>query len=116
LGHPNEDEHMTDASDGSAGTDPARRLLRLSEQALADMVEALDLLTERFLTGNAPRFTDVKKVLAGLSACRDTLIEEIHRNEERVLSSAGPGPETAIDLNAARRDIGRRLDRLRAQG
>ena len=104
---------MTDTTDDPAGTARARNLLASSEQALDDLLAAFNLMAEQVRRGDTVRKAELASAIVALTKCRTNIIEEIQKHERRVLSSAGLSTAVDLDFDAVRRDIGRRLDRLR---
>ncbi len=105
---------MDDDPSTPAGTDHARRMLDQSEKALDEILIAFDLMAERIKTGDDIPATELTRSFTALGQARTRLINEVKEHEKRVLRAEGLDPEAALDLDAIRFEIGRRLDRIRA--
>ena len=99
---------------GEDNADPARHLkaaIKLFEEAL-DAFEAQLAEIKRDIGPDKKKYRDAT---ADIRACMKIIYEEKHRFEKLLGDEAGPGG-AGLDLDAARDEIGRRLDRLRAAG
>lgn len=105
---------MSDDATIIAGTFRARGMLARSEDVMEDILVAFELMVERILDGEdipLPEIADRNKAMA---LVRAQMVEEVNRHEKRVLQPAGAGGDGTIDFDVIRREIGSRLDRVRA--
>ena len=56
---------------------------------------------------------DVSKAPMALASVRASILDEVRRNESRILQAEGLMATAELDLDQIRFDIGRRLDRIR---
>ena len=107
---------MTDDPAELAGTLRARSMLADSEAAMADILAAFSLMTERMLSDDSVPTSELPKMLTAFGQIRAKLIEEVTKHENRVLYNEGRVAHAPLDFDALRDEIGGKLDRIRAAG
>ena len=101
---------MTDDPAAKAETEGARRLLADSEAVLEDLIDGFRRMFDRLSVGEDVTVEDSKAPMA-LASVRAPILDEVRRNESRILQAEGL--MATADLDQIRFDIGRRLDRIR---
>ena len=104
---------MTDDPADKAGTEGERRLLAQSESVLEELLNGLRDASERLASEKGLSRTALAEAQLGFSAARLMFLEEVRRHEDRLRDTDGGGDAAALDLDAVRARIGRRLDRIR---
>ena len=100
----------------STGDKPPVDLLAITEVWLRDAAETLAATVEDIKGGNHARYKEALECIKGLKQAVSTAIEEGNRVERLRKQIAGAAQSGALDLDAARDEIGRRLARLRDAG
>ncbi|MCF8511491.1 MAG: hypothetical protein K9G43_08610 [Rhodobacteraceae bacterium] len=100
----------------STGDKPPVDLLAITEVWLRDAAETLAATVEDIKGGNHARHKEALECIKGLKQAVSTAIEEGNRVERLRKQIAGAAQSGALDLDAARDEIGRRLARLRDAG
>lgn len=98
------------------GVRPAQALLVSARVQFAEMRAALETLRKRLKAGDAQALPGVEAQGREFLRALNTVIEQEARLEERARAERGVADGYAIDLDAARAEVGRRLARLRAAG
>ena len=101
---------MTDDPAAKAETEGARRLLADSEAVLEDLIDGFRRMSDRLSVGEDVT-VEVSKAPMALASVRASILDEVRRNESRILQAEGL--MATADLDQIRFDIGRRLDRIR---
>ncbi len=91
----------------------ARWILKQSETALADVLAAFELISERMLSGEDISLAELSKARVALGQVRSQLIDEVRKYEERILRERGLVADAPIDFDELRESIGSKLDRIR---
>ena len=104
---------MADDPSALAETQSARDKLRRSERSMELLLEAFDDLIERLRNGENVTVAEMSKTRSAMIHVRSQLVDEVNKYEESILFSEGLVEHAPLDLDAIRRDVGRRLDRLR---
>lgn len=86
-----------------------------AKAGLRRQIEALEEMERRAKAGDATVVGETPKALQDLRRALNLFGEAENKIDDQQRASAAGRPE-AIDLGAARDEIGRRLDRLRADG
>jgi hypothetical protein len=100
----------------SSGDKPPVDMLATTEIWLREAAEALASTVQSIKAGEFGKVKDAVECIKGLKAAVQLAIEEGNRVEKlrkQVVGSVGTG---ALDMDAARDEIGRRLARLRDAG
>lgn len=105
---------MADAAAQKTGDPAARALLEDAEQHYRRTIRALYEVIEEIEAGNTERARMLRGALSDLGKAAQTAFDERLRVEKRLNADSGAVSGQALDLDAARAEIGRRLDRLRA--
>ena len=103
---------MTDDPAAKAETEGARRLLADSEAVLEDLIDGFRRMFDRLSVGEDVTVEDSKAPMA-LASVRAPILDEVRRNESRILQAEGLMATADLDLDQIRFDIGRRLDCIR---
>ncbi|PQO22352.1 hypothetical protein C2I36_13475 [Rhodobacteraceae bacterium WD3A24] len=102
------------------GADDPRDLVAAADSHFHDTAEVLTGLIDEIKAGSFGPAKELAQVLANLRRALDATFQErarLERYRQNDPTSAGAGaPHPALDLDAARDEIGRRLARLRAAG
>ncbi len=98
-------------SDGSP-----EAILSVTEQHLARSVEDLNLVIREIKAGNISRTREVTAIVTMLGKALQSALDERAKVEKLRRHDAGVVNDYALDFDAARDEIGRRLARLRATG
>ncbi|MEM6694203.1 MAG: hypothetical protein AAF626_06020 [Pseudomonadota bacterium] len=104
-------EALIRASDGEAVRDAS---IDIAERQFLDALMAVEAITEKIKRQEIEALTEVPKAAAHAAAATKHLLTEKHRVYEQQKRHAGIVGDFAIDFDAARDEIGRRLARLRA--
>jgi hypothetical protein len=104
---------MTDDPGDKAGTEGENTLLQRGESALDDLITAFRGLSRPAGALAPAGGSDVSRSKVALASVRATILDEVRRHEAWSLNADGAGRATQLDLEAARTEIGRRLDRIR---
>ena len=104
---------MADDPSAIAETKRARWRLEQSEKSMEDLLAAFDLMAERMMKGEEVTIAEISKARTAIGYVRAQLMDEVNKYEERVLTEKGLVEHAPLDFDAIRRDVGRRLDRLR---
>lgn len=104
---------MADDPSAIAETKSARNRLKRSERSMELLLEAFDDLIERLKNGDGVTVTEMSKTRTAMINVRSQLVDEVNKYEESILLSEGLVEHAPLDFDAIRRDVGRRLDRLR---
>ena len=104
---------MTDDPTGKTEAEASRRLLAQSEQILRELLAAFDTAAGRMRAADRSLDTDISSAIVMLAKTRTTVIQEIQTNDKRVQLSGGDFSQKPHDFDAARNELGRRLDRIR---
>ncbi len=88
----------------------------LAERQLMEALRAVAEVTEKIRRQEFDSLPDMPKVAANASAAARQLLTEKNRVYEQQKRTVGVVHDYAIDFDAARDEIGRRLARLRAAG
>ena len=97
-----------------AGTFKSRRMLRESEKAMEDILEAFEVMADRIKSGEAEVApAEITKMRTVLAQVRSQLVDEVNKHEERVFHSNGLSRDAPMDFEQLRSDIGSKLDRIR---
>ena len=106
---------MTDDPSIIAGTFESRRMLAQSEKAMEDILAAFELMAERMMQGEDDMsMSEISRSRTTLAQVRIQLVDEVNKHENRVLQSRGLVADAPLDFDSIRREIGSRLDRVRA--
>lgn len=97
---------------GEVIRDRLTQILMFLDASASEMARRLEAL----LSGGGASAQDVARELGDLRKWAQLAYEERNRIEKLIQDHAGEGGGHAIDFAAARAEIGRRLDRLRAAG
>lgn len=95
------------------GDEAARAVLDAAEQHFARTIAALNDIIEEVNAGRTSRARELKAALGDLGKAAQTAFDERARVEKRIRTDAGIVSDYALDLDAARDEIRRRLARLR---
>lgn len=106
---------MPDDPSQKEDTAGARQLIARSEMAFEDAMTALDIIKRRVDDGDYVPPGDIAKLYQQLSASRIKLIDEVREHDKRIARAKGLDASAPLDLEALRSEIGRRLDRIRAE-
>ena len=90
--------------------------LLVTERHFDRSVEALNTVIEDIKSGNVERSKDVAGALSLLNKALQSALDERAKVEKLRRQDAGVVHDYALDFDAARDEIGRRLARLRAAG
>jgi hypothetical protein len=88
--------------------------LQEAEQHYADALNDLLALRQAFREAEAVPEAEMKRVIGSFARATQTLFDERKKVEELGKKERGASRDHAIDFDALRGEIGRRLDRLRA--
>jgi hypothetical protein len=91
-------------------------ILSVAEAHFESALKALNSLTDEVEDGARPAPSDVQKTARDFRAAVQTLFDERKRIESQRKRDAGIVHDYALDLDAARAEVGGLLDRLRAAG
>ena len=107
---------MTDDLAGRTGAAGADRLRRETEAVMDTLVSQFRRTSDRH--GARPELTlnDVTLAHAKLGSMCATIMDEVTRHEASILDTTHDGGSADLDLDAARSEIRRRLDRIRVAG
>ncbi|WP_245895657.1 MULTISPECIES: hypothetical protein [Rhodovulum] len=105
---------MTNDPSPEAGGAAAWALLEEAEEHYRRTIRALNELIEEIEAGNSERARMLRGALNDLGKAAQTAFDERQRVERRLNAESGSeGGIQALDLEQARLEVGRRLDRLR---
>jgi len=90
--------------------------VEIAERQFLDALMAVEEITEKIKRQDMDALTDLPKAAAHAAAATKHLLTEKHRVHEQRKRANGVVHDFAIDFDAARDEIGRRLARLRAAG
>ena len=96
------------------GHDHDACVLELAEHQFMELLIELGEMKGRVREGEAVPDSEVKKCVSAVQRAIDHVFSERKRLDEARRKRAGIVHDYAIDFDAARGEIGRRLDRLRA--
>lgn len=105
---------MTVIRVNETGFEDERCVLELAEEQFLELLKALGELKGRVLEGEPVPDSEVKQRVSAVQRAMDHVFTERRRLDEVQRKRAGIVHDFAIDFDAARDEIGRRLDRLRA--
>ncbi|BAQ69913.1 hypothetical protein NHU_02766 [Rhodovulum sulfidophilum] len=106
---------MTDDLSPAAGDAAAWAVLEEAEEHYRRMIRALNDLIEEIQAGNSERARMLRGALNDLGKAAQTAFDERQRVERRLNAESGSdGGIQALDLDHARLEVRRRLDRLRS--
>lgn len=91
-----------------------RCVLDMAEGQFAELLSALEDMKGRVQAGEPVADSEVKQRVSAVQRAMDHVFSERKRLDEVRRKRAGIVHDYAIDFDAARTEIGRRLDRLRA--
>ncbi|MBN2906128.1 MAG: hypothetical protein JXJ18_05425 [Rhodobacteraceae bacterium] len=97
----------------AGGDAAAQAVLEEAEEHYRRTIRALHTIIEEVEAGQTARARELKGALSDLGKAAQTAFDERVRVEKRLRTETGIVHEYALDLDAARVEIGRRLDRLR---
>ena len=97
---------------GSEGS--ASEILKQTEAHYERAIQALGALIVRIESGEMGGKTEVQQTAQDVRKAMQTFFDERKKIEDQLRRDAGVVHSVALDFNAARDEIGRRLDRLRA--
>ncbi|MBM9595216.1 hypothetical protein [Roseitranquillus sediminis] len=97
---------------GSEGS--ASDILRQTEAHYERAIQALGALIQRIESGDLGARTEVQQTATDVRKAMQTFFDERKKIEDQLRRDTGVVHAVALDFNAARDEIGRRLDRLRA--
>lgn len=89
-------------------------LLAEAEAHYEDALEAVRALKARLAEGAEPPSAEISRIAQDYRRATQTLFDERKRLDDQRKREAGVVHDYALDLDAARAEIGRKLDRLRA--
>lgn len=89
-------------------------LLAEAEAHYEDALEAVRALKARLAEGAEPPAAEISRIAQDYRRATQTLFDERKRLDDQRKREAGVVHDYALDLDAARVEIGRKLDRLRA--
>lgn len=95
------------------GQDEGRKLLEIAEARLREMLEDLDACAAYWRDRDDLSETELKRVLTNVAKSVQHVFDERKRFDDLRKKKLGLVQDFAIDLDAARDTIGRKLDRLR---
>ena len=90
-------------------------LLAAAEAHYEDALEAVRALTARLAEGAEPPAAEISRIAQDYRRATQTLFDERKRLDDQRRREAGVVHDYALDLDAARAEIGRKLDLLRAE-
>jgi hypothetical protein len=93
-----------------------QRILSVTEEHLQRSVEDLNGVIKAIKAGDISRSKEVTAIISLLGKALQSALDERTRVEKLRKSEAGVVNDYALDFDAARDEIGRRLARLRATG
>ena len=88
-------------------------LLEVANNHYEEALKALDRFTKDLKEGKDVKVGDLVRTASDLRKATQTLFDERKRIAERKKTETDAGDDAALDLEAARSEIGSRLDRLR---
>ncbi|WP_132950785.1 hypothetical protein [Rhodovulum bhavnagarense] len=97
----------------TGGHSAAQAVLEEAEEHYRRTIRALHDLMAEIQAGQSGRARELRGALGDLGKAAQTAFDERVRVEKRLRSESGIVNDYAIDLDGARAEIGRRLDRLR---
>lgn len=92
----------------------AAGLLEVASAHYEDALEALEIVKLYLKEGSDLSSAEIARAAADLRKATQTLFDERKRLEDQRRKEAGVVHDFGLDFDAARNEIGRRLDRLRA--
>ncbi|WP_170106711.1 hypothetical protein [Rhodovulum imhoffii] len=92
----------------------AQAVLEEAEEHYRRTIRALHDIIADVQAGRSDRARELKGALSDLGKAAQTAFDERVRVEKRLRSETGIAHDYALDLDEARAEIGRRLDRVRA--
>ncbi|WP_132601583.1 hypothetical protein [Rhodovulum adriaticum] len=95
------------------GDSAAQAVLAEAEEHYRRTIRALHDIMEEVQSGHVERAKELRTALSDLGKAAQTAFDERVRVEKRLRSESGIVNDYALDLDGARAEIGRRLDRLR---
>lgn len=98
---------------GDEGT-AATETLVIAQNHFEDALQALEIVKQYLKDGDHLSGTEIKSVAADLRRATQSLLDERKRIDDQLRKEAGIVHAFGIDFGAARDEIGRKLDRLRA--
>ena len=105
---------MAEDQNDRLNAEHARSLLRESEVALRDVLDALDILRARIRAGDDVPPAELSRALTAFSQARTRLTEEVTRHEDRILLATKRVASAPLDFDELRASLGRKIDRIRA--
>ena len=93
---------------------PTPRMLEIANQHYEDALEALEIVKLYLKEGTAISGAEISRTASDLRKATQTLFDERKRLDDQRRKEAGLAGEFGLDFDAARDEIGRRLDHLRA--
>lgn len=90
------------------------KLLAEAEAHYEDALEAVRALKRRLSEGAEPSAAEISRIATDYRRATQTLFDERKRLDDQRKREAGVVHDYALDLDAARDEVGRELDRLRA--
>lgn len=97
-----------------AGHEDERCVLEMAEGQFVELLSALEEMKRQVRQGEPVPDSEVKQRVSAVQRAMDHVFTERKRLDEARRKRAGIVHDYAIDFDAARDEIGRRLDRLRA--
>lgn len=104
---------MTLITTPTGGDPAAQAVLEEAEEHYRRTIRALHDIIQEVEAGQSARARDLRSALSDLGKAAQTAFDERVRVEKRLRSETGIVNDYALDLDGARAEIGRRLDRLR---
>ncbi|MGB8622387.1 MAG: hypothetical protein WCD16_06180 [Paracoccaceae bacterium] len=89
-------------------------MLEAAEQHFQRTIAALNEIIKDVSEGRSARAKELRTALGDLNRAAQTAFDERSRVEKRIKTDGGIADQYALDFDAARDEIGRRLDCLRA--
>ena len=105
---------MDDETVEKAGTGEARWLLEVAQSTMVDLLAAWEDFVRKSKEGNPPKGADFSAASTEMVKLRRQLLDGIKQHEQEVRDQENRTDTAAIDFDARRDEIGRRLARLRA--
>lgn len=95
------------------GEAAAWAMLEEAEEHYGRTIRVLNQIIEEVEAGNTERARSLRGALSDLNKAVQTAFDERLRVAKRLREESGSAHEYALDLDAARLEVGRRLDRMR---